>query len=142
MATLTENANRIKNGAADIKDWILAQGVTPTGNIETFRAALDGIDIPKLAVGVFADTNGANEITIDFKPSMVIVELNYDATAYPIGYISYVDGVVRNCMLTSLNAGRIQPNTVLNITVDNNIITVTTAIATFVGKNCRYIAIG
>lgn len=74
MATLTENANRIKNGAADIKDWILAQGVTPTGNIETFRAALDGIEIPKAIESTFvANTADYRDVPCGFKPKALFI---------------------------------------------------------------------
>lgn len=142
MATLTENVARVTSALDDIKNAIIDKGVTPTGKCETFADAIASIPSGrKVVVDTFVGVNGTTLIDVGFRPSIVMAELNYDATAYPVGYISYADGIVRNCMLTSLNGGRIQANTTLNIEVNSSGFEVKTAIATFVGKNCRYVAI-
>lgn len=73
MATLIENANRIKNATDDIRAWMIEQGATPSGNIETFRSALDGIEIPKVASGSITSNNGAFTINCGFKPKYICV---------------------------------------------------------------------
>lgn len=96
----------------------------------------------KVKSDTFIGVNGTKDIEVGFRPKLIYIELNYDATAYPTGSINYDDGTVKGYMLTALNAGRVQPNTILDITVNDTGFSVKTTITTFVGKNCKYIAIG
>lgn len=109
MATLTENANRIKNGAADIKDWILAQGVTPTGNIETFRAALDSIEINKVKVGTFTSSVTDVEVKCGFQPKSIIAFSGYEAGAFPSAAYYNINGSQKyvGARATSIGAGAV-----------------------------------
>lgn len=143
MATLTENVARVTSALENIKNAIIDKGVTPTGKCETFADAIASIpSSANIKVGTFSAINGTVSISdVGFKPSMVMVELAYDAASYPVGYVRYNNGAVLGYSLTSLNGGRIQTTSILNITVNDNGFSVTTAYATFVGKNCRYVAI-
>lgn len=73
-ATLKENAERIAAAAASIKEWIIEKGTTPTGNIETYRAALEKIPIgSKVASGTFTTDSTGVHIDLDFKPKQIWV---------------------------------------------------------------------
>lgn len=74
---MIENANRIKNATDDIREWIEEQGVTPTGNIDTFRDALDQIPTGggrRCMCGQFNTVAGADVyVECGFEPSMIMV---------------------------------------------------------------------
>lgn len=142
MATLTENVARVTSALDDIKNAIIDKGVTPSGKCETFAQAI--AEIPSgsnVKVDTFVGVNGTVNITgIGFRPSVVIVELNYDSASYPVGNVRYNNGAVLGYSMTAQNAGRIQQNTILDITVNDDGFSVKMAYTTFVGKNCRYVA--
>lgn len=78
MATLIENTNRIVDALDDIKNAIIAKGVTPTGKCETFAAAISQISGGsgvKFSSGNYELTKGTTlkNITLDFKPQVLIL---------------------------------------------------------------------
>lgn len=102
MATLVENATRVTNALADIKQAIIDKGQTPSGKCETFADAIANIDSGgKCAVGTFTSpTGGATnriKVTLGFKPKQLLIfrmtNANFNAYqgASPIMYDSEIN---------------------------------------------------
>lgn len=88
MATLVENATRVTNALADIKQAIIDKGQGPEGKCETFAAAIRAIETGgKVAVGTFANSaagaTSRTKVTLGFKPKQLLIfrmtNANYNA---------------------------------------------------------------
>ena len=90
MATLVENAIRIKQTFDDICDAIVEQGVTPTGGVDTYADAINNIDISsvvrpeQVVIGVsqaYGTANASFNSTTEF-----LIGFSYNISS---GYFSY-----------------------------------------------------
>ena len=79
MATLVENVNRIVSSLNDIKNAIIAKGVTPTGKCETFADAISQIETggggTDVCIGNFTIPAGLNQdyfVECGFEPTVVV----------------------------------------------------------------------
>lgn len=79
MATLVENVNRVVSALNDIKNAIIAKGVTPTGKCETFADAIAQIETggggTDVCIGNFTIPAGLNQnylVECGFRPTVVV----------------------------------------------------------------------
>ena len=92
MATLVENAIRIKQTFDDIYDAIVEKGVTPSGGVDTYSSAIDEIDTSSIItpsqviVGVSQAYGTANNVSFNSSTDFLI---NFSYTISSASYFSY-----------------------------------------------------
>ena len=139
MATLIENVERIQSATSDIRNWIVDKGQIPTGGIDTFRSALDGIEINKVKAGEFTSNTAGVSVNCGFAPKVVFVSNNYKATTY-----NELDAWINGSFSGARGSGGSTGGNITTptITVSGNSFTHKAYTTNFAGKPAYYIAMG